>query len=190
MTINFTTSISDKLWLETIVSAWQVRPKWPNNLVSQNIWWSATILEIYMDVSLFWNSSLLCNLSSMKNNLQVYYAIFYKIRTLWTQVIRQIRWLFFMKLKLHDKLEFQKCNRSLIISQTVIDHQIFQQKMVFYHFNLTSTTYTIFVFVKNFVTQPKPPNIFINNEIQVLNHFSPIIAAKFTNKRNLQYTTS
>ena len=69
----------------------------------------------------------------MKNNLQVYYAIFYKIRTLWTQVIRQIRWLFFMELKLHDKLEFhklefQKYGKSLIISQTVVNHQIFQQK--------------------------------------------------------------
>ena len=100
-----------------------------------------------------------------------------------------------MEFKLHGKLEFhklefQKSGRFLIISQTVVNHQIFQQKIVFYHFNLTSKTYTIFVFVKNLVAQLKPPNIFINNEIQVLNHFSPIIATKFTNKRNLQYTTS
>ena len=100
-----------------------------------------------------------------------------------------------MELKLHGKLEFhklefQKSGRFLIISQIMLNRQIFQQKMIFYHFNLTSTTYTIFVFVKNLVAQPKPPNIFINNEIQVLNNFSPIIATKFTIKRNLQYTTS
>ena len=95
----------------------------------------------------------------------------------------------FHKLEFH-KLEFQKSGRFLIISQIMLNRQIFQQKMIFYHFNLTSTTYTIFVFVKNLVAQLKPPNIFINNEIQVLNNFSPIIATKFTIKRNLQYTTS
>lgn len=63
----------------------------------------------------------------MKNKLQVCHAIFYRIQVSGTQVIRQTCWLFFIELKLHNKLEFhklefQKNDKSLIISQTVVDY--------------------------------------------------------------------
>lgn len=63
----------------------------------------------------------------MKNNPQVCHAIFYGIQVSGTQVIRQTWWLLFIELKLHNKLEFhklkfQKNDKSLIISQTVVDY--------------------------------------------------------------------
>ena len=42
----------------------------------------------------------------------------------------------FLELELHDKLEFQKNGKSIIILQTVVDCQIFSPKMIFDHFGL------------------------------------------------------
>ena len=138
------------------------------------------LVKIFGDLPLFWNYILMyiffetrvCHVIRVlwKKKLSSLSYYFYRIRVLRTQVIRQIWWLFFIEFKLHGKLEFhklefhkfefQKSGRILIFSQIILNRQIFQQKMIFYHFNLTSTTYTIFVFVKNLVAQPKPPNIF------------------------------
>ena len=42
----------------------------------------------------------------------------------------------FPELELHDKFEFQKSGKFIIILQTVVDRQIFSPNMVFDHFGL------------------------------------------------------
>ena len=52
-----------------------------------------------------------------------------------------------MKLELHDKLEFQKSDKFLIISQTMVHCQISLPNMVFGHFGLINKLY---IYIRGF----------------------------------------
>ena len=84
------------------------RPKWPNTILGRNISRSNTVCEIIKSLPLFWNSSLLCNSSFMKNSMTNLKTIFQRTRVIWQTWVSQTQ----VSKEWYISIYFQNSDRS------------------------------------------------------------------------------